>query len=150
MVVGVIARDSVVPAFVDGITAAQIIHFLEANAHPEMRSRTPLIPMTVTDQIRVWERERNRMAFAEAALFEDFQSAREFELLRAYARDTLKCELACNVADRTLVVTAASLDTLREYYGREVKAAIANDHDEPFGEPEAEEDDIRDFLSFGQ
>uniref|UniRef100_A0A4Y0BGA4 General transcription factor IIH subunit 4 n=1 Tax=Anopheles funestus TaxID=62324 RepID=A0A4Y0BGA4_ANOFN len=66
LVVGVLTRDSVRQAFRGGITAEQIISYLEQHAHPTMltveqtiNSKSSL-PPTVVDQIKLWENERNR------------------------------------------------------------------------------------------
>jgi hypothetical protein len=39
MAVGVVSRESVRQALQNGITAAQIINYLELHAHPQMRKR---------------------------------------------------------------------------------------------------------------
>ncbi|KAF8713530.1 hypothetical protein AX14_012955, partial [Amanita brunnescens Koide BX004] len=61
LVVGSITRDSVKKALMNGITADQIISYLITHAHPQMRKNNPLIPVTVQDQIRLWELEKNRL-----------------------------------------------------------------------------------------
>jgi transcription initiation factor TFIIH subunit 4 len=61
LVVGAITRDSVRKALLSGITADQIISYLTTYAHPQMRKNKPLLPVTVQDQIRLWELERNRI-----------------------------------------------------------------------------------------
>ena len=59
--VGVITRDSCRQAFRGGITASQIIRFLNMHVHSKsVASAGPPIPPTVTDQIRLWEQERDR------------------------------------------------------------------------------------------
>ncbi|KJH47936.1 hypothetical protein DICVIV_05956 [Dictyocaulus viviparus] len=64
-----------------GITASQIISFLKANAHQEcLNTGGPLnsLPITVADQIRLWEDERRRMTFTEATLYSTFEDGSEF------------------------------------------------------------------------
>ncbi|KAI0277527.1 transcription factor Tfb2 [Russula aff. rugulosa BPL654] len=61
LVVGAITRESVRKALVNGIMADQIISYLTTYAHPQMRKNKPLLPVTVQDQIRLWELERNRI-----------------------------------------------------------------------------------------
>ena len=48
--------------------------------------QTPVIPATVTDQIRLWELERDRFKFMEGVLYDQFLSQSDFELLRDYAK----------------------------------------------------------------
>jgi transcription initiation factor TFIIH subunit 4 len=112
-----ITRDSVRSALVMGITADQIINYLHANAHPEMLKKKPVVPSTVTDQIRLWELERDRFRFAEGVLYSQFLCQRDFELLRDYARDqgVLVWE---NPLKRVLVVTRAGHDDVRRFWKR--------------------------------
>ena len=48
--------------------------------------QTPVIPPTITDQIRLWELERDRFKFNDGVLYSQFLSQGDFELLRDYAR----------------------------------------------------------------
>lgn len=48
--------------------------------------QTPVIPSTVTDQVRLWELERDRFKFMEGILYDQFLSQNDFELLRDYAK----------------------------------------------------------------
>ena len=64
----------------------QIINYLKTHAHPEMLKESPVLPPTVTDQIRLWQHERDRFKFSEGVLYNQFLSQNDFELLRNYAR----------------------------------------------------------------
>ncbi|KAI6165775.1 transcription factor Tfb2-domain-containing protein [Pisolithus thermaeus] len=93
LVVGMLTRESVRKALSNGITADQIISYLVAHAHPQMRknvisssSLNPLLPVTVQDQIRLWELERNRLKSAEGFLYKDFASQADYEYVLAYAK----------------------------------------------------------------
>ena len=48
--------------------------------------QNPVIPPTITDQIRLWELERNRFKFTDGVLYSQFLSQADFELLRDYAK----------------------------------------------------------------
>uniref|UniRef100_A0AAY4BHF1 General transcription factor IIH subunit 4 n=1 Tax=Denticeps clupeoides TaxID=299321 RepID=A0AAY4BHF1_9TELE len=74
VVVAQVTRESVQQAIANGITAQQIIHFLRTRAHPVMVKQTPVLPPTVTDQIRLWELERDRLQFTEGVLYNQFLS----------------------------------------------------------------------------
>lgn len=45
----------------------------------------PLLPPTVTDQVRLWENEKNRIQNSDGYLYVDFTSAADFKLVRDYA-----------------------------------------------------------------
>ena len=51
-----------------------------------MTLQKPVIPATVTDQIRLWELERDRFRFADGVLYSQFLCQKDFELLRDHAR----------------------------------------------------------------
>lgn len=43
------------------------------------------LPLTIIDQIKLWENERNRFKFNEGVLYTQFLSQTDFEVLRDYA-----------------------------------------------------------------
>ncbi|KAG6866872.1 hypothetical protein C0991_008809 [Blastosporella zonata] len=104
LVVGSITRDSVKKALNNGISADQIISYLITHAHPQMRKnvsnlwpsnvdslrfpeQNPLLPVTVQDQIRLWELERNRLKSSEGYLYTSFTSQADYELVLNYAKE---------------------------------------------------------------
>ncbi|KAI9454703.1 transcription factor Tfb2-domain-containing protein [Russula earlei] len=86
LVVGSITRESVRKALVNGITADQIISYLTTYAHSQMRKNKPLLPVTVQDQIRLWELERNRIKTQEGFLYTAFASQADYEYVLNYAQ----------------------------------------------------------------
>ncbi|KAF8532300.1 transcription factor Tfb2-domain-containing protein [Gautieria morchelliformis] len=86
LVVGSITRDSVKKALANGISADQIISYLTAHAHPQMRKNNPLLPVTVQDQIRLWELEKNRLKSQDGYLYTAFASQADYEFVLDYAR----------------------------------------------------------------
>ncbi|KAK0526226.1 RNA polymerase II transcription factor B 52 kDa subunit [Tilletia horrida] len=86
LVVGNLTRDSIKTALANGIGADQIIAYLQHHAHEQMYKNNPLLPVTVTDQIRLWEREKNRVTFEQGSLWTDFTSEADYEMVRDYAR----------------------------------------------------------------
>ncbi|TFK50203.1 transcription factor Tfb2 [Heliocybe sulcata] len=86
LVVGSITRESVRKALANGITADQIISYLSTHAHPQMRKNKPLIPVTVQDQVRLWELERNRLKSEEGYLYTAFASQADYEYVLNYAK----------------------------------------------------------------
>ncbi|RNA05110.1 general transcription factor IIH subunit 4 [Brachionus plicatilis] len=87
MVVASITRESVREAFKMGITGQQIVNFLRSNAHPQISSRKPVLPETVSDQVHFWYNERNRLKFFEGVFYGQFNSDDDFLSLKNYARD---------------------------------------------------------------
>ncbi|KAJ8692321.1 RNA polymerase II transcription factor B 52 kDa subunit [Pleurotus ostreatus] len=86
LVVGTITRDSVKKALQSGISSDQIISYLSTHAHPQMRKNNPLLPVTVQDQIRLWELEKNRLKSQEGYLYTAFASQADYELVLNYAK----------------------------------------------------------------
>ncbi|KAJ7590227.1 transcription factor Tfb2-domain-containing protein [Mycena floridula] len=87
LVVGSITRDSVKKALLNGISAEQIISYLMTHAHPQMRKMNPLLPVTVQDQIRLWELEKNRLKSQDGYLYNTFASQADYELVLNYAKE---------------------------------------------------------------
>ncbi|CAD6259034.1 unnamed protein product [Miscanthus lutarioriparius] len=87
LIVGAVTKESIYGAFENGITAEQIISFLRQNAHPRVADKIPVVPENVTDQIRLWETDRNRVEMIPSHLYEDFPSKEWFEQCCDYARD---------------------------------------------------------------
>ena len=118
---GMLSRESVRSAFKSGITAAQIINFLSVNAHPSVRqSGRPLVPPSIADQIRLWEKERDRYTLRDGVLYSQFLSQNEFEVLRNHARDNgyLIYE---NPSKRSMVVSEEGHDDVRQFWKRHKK-----------------------------
>ncbi|XP_054803641.1 general transcription and DNA repair factor IIH subunit TFB2 [Prosopis cineraria] len=79
LIVGAITKESLYNAFENGITAEQIISFLQQNAHPRVAERIPAVPENVTDQMRLWESDLNRVEMTEAYYYDEFPSRDVFE-----------------------------------------------------------------------
>jgi transcription initiation factor TFIIH subunit 4 len=63
----------------------QIISYLTTRAHPQMKKQAATLPTTVVDQIRLWEREGQRVQSSEGYLYDDFTTLDDFRLVRDYA-----------------------------------------------------------------
>jgi transcription initiation factor TFIIH subunit 4 len=70
LLIGTITKESVRHALKHNISSGEIIKYLESYAKADMKVNTPVLPENVTDQIRLWEQERNRMSLTESYLFE--------------------------------------------------------------------------------
>ncbi|XP_018329175.1 general transcription factor IIH subunit 4 [Agrilus planipennis] len=119
VVVGVLTRDSVRQALKGGITADQIIGYLTQHAHTQMltnETKSPL-PLTVIDQIKLWELERNRLVYSEGVLYSQFLSQADFNVLKEYAQ-TSGYLIWCNKEKRTMVVSKAGHDDVKKFWKR--------------------------------
>lgn len=87
LIVGAITKESLYKSFESGITSDQIISFLQQNAHPRVAERIPSVPENVTDQIRLWESDLNRVEMDPAHLYDEFPSRDVFESACDFARE---------------------------------------------------------------
>ncbi|KAJ1921272.1 RNA polymerase II transcription factor B 52 kDa subunit [Tieghemiomyces parasiticus] len=119
MVTGVVSRDSIRGALSHGITAEQIIVYLTTHAHPYMRDRSPVLPITVTDQLRLWEMEKNRIRPSEGYLYSDFLRQNDYNVVLKYAQE-LGVVLWHNDERRMFAVTPEGHRAVREFVHRKV------------------------------
>lgn len=124
LVVGVMTRDSVRQAFRGGITADQIISYLEQHAHANMLLKeqtninsNSLLPPTVVDQIKLWENERNRFTFTEGVAYNQFLSQSDFITLRDYAQ-SINVLMWQQERTRTMVVTKNGHEDVKKFWKR--------------------------------
>ncbi|KAK7837875.1 general transcription and dna repair factor iih subunit tfb2 [Quercus suber] len=101
LIVGAITKESLYNAFENGIAAdqanillqltpelhSQIISFLQQNAHHRVAERIPTVPENVTDQIRLWESDLNRVEMTPAHYYDEFPSREIFEAACDHARE---------------------------------------------------------------
>ncbi|ONK56254.1 uncharacterized protein A4U43_C10F5700 [Asparagus officinalis] len=87
LIAGSITKESVDNAFEKGITSEQIISYLQQNAHPRVAEKTTAVPENVTDMIRFWEADRNRVGITPCHPYEDFPSKDVFEAACDFARE---------------------------------------------------------------
>ncbi|KAI8367654.1 RNA polymerase II transcription factor B subunit 2 [Radiomyces spectabilis] len=126
MVAGLITRDSVRNALLKGITADQIISYMQTHAHPQMRKKTPILPLTVVDQIRLWEMERNRLKATPAYLYHEFNVQADFDAAEKHARD-LGVLLWSNQKKRTMVITQGGHESVKGFVKRRLKGGGGDD-----------------------
>ncbi|KAJ2948759.1 hypothetical protein O0L34_g8019 [Tuta absoluta] len=129
LVVGVLTRESVRQALRGGITAEQIIHYLEQHCHPQMlKSDTGgvrssfVLPPTVVDQVKLWESERNRFTYTEGVVYNQFLSQADFVVLRDYAKQQAVLTWQ-HERSRTMVVTRAGHDDVKKFWKRYSKSS---------------------------
>ncbi|KAA8519814.1 hypothetical protein F0562_014096 [Nyssa sinensis] len=114
LIVGAITKESLYNAFENGITAEQIISFLQQNAHPRVAERIPCVTENVTDQIRLWESDLNRVEMTPAHLCDEFPSRDVFEAACDFARE-YSAMLWEDSKQMRLVVKSEILVHMREF-----------------------------------
>jgi len=117
LIVAGITKESLYNAFENGIMAEQIISFLQQNAHLRVAERIPSVPENVTDQIRLWESDMNRVEMTPAHLFDEFPSRDVFEAACDFARE-YGGVLWEDSKKMRLVVKAEILGQMREFLRR--------------------------------
>ena len=85
LVSGKLTKESIQRAISYGITADQIISYLQTHAHPQMHKTSNILPPTVVDQIRIWQIEGNRMKTSSGYLLHEFKTLLEYDDYAKYA-----------------------------------------------------------------
>ncbi|KAG1673265.1 hypothetical protein FOA52_002545 [Chlamydomonas sp. UWO 241] len=85
--VGTLTRDSVLRAVGSGISADEVVSYLQTHAHPHIAGRTPVVPEVVMDQVRLWEAETMRVRYAPCFLYEQFETPQLFRNSCEFARN---------------------------------------------------------------
>lgn len=121
LVVGHLDRRHVKAAMDKGISAKQIIAYLASHAHPQMYNHPPpLLHDSVTDQLHLWDKERNRLVADEAVCFE-FRSKELYEDTKAEAERNAGLLLA--VPNKKLLLLDPTIrEAIKDYIqGRQVQ-----------------------------
>jgi transcription initiation factor TFIIH subunit 4 len=132
LAIGVINRESFRAALIKGITAEQVcacctpkligpkvIHYLEQNAHKEMKKNVPILPETLTDQIRLWEAERNRVSYAKGVMYDTFPSTEAFLKVEKFATE-IGAFIWSNHAKGMIMVTEAGHEQIRPFIKKNI------------------------------
>lgn len=84
-----------------------------------MHRNNPLLPVTVSDQIRLWELEKNRLKADDGVLYAEFRSQPDYEILLNYAK-SYDCVLWSNDIKRMFFVTLEGHQIVREFVRRRI------------------------------
>jgi len=124
LIVGIITRDSIRNALRNGITAEQVIKFLEQNAHPQMRvaaeQRGYVVPPTVSDQIRLWETERNRLSYETAVMYDTFPTINAFKMVEKYTKEISVYLYSATTPQPILIIKADAHDNVRAFIKKKI------------------------------
>lgn len=124
LVVAALTKESVNTALASGISAEQIISFLRKHAHPHVAQRIPVVPETVSDQLRLWETDRNRVELEPAYFYDDFPTVSIYEAVVQHARE-LGGLLFEDASNKRLVVRADLHEDMRQFIRKQSNAAPA-------------------------
>lgn len=81
----------------------------------------PILPLTVVDQIRLWEMERNRLKDEKGYLYHEFARAEDFQEVLNYAKQ-YDVVLWSNVKKRILIVTMEGHHKVRAYIKKRISS----------------------------
>uniref|UniRef100_A0A5S6R5P7 General transcription factor IIH subunit 4 n=1 Tax=Trichuris muris TaxID=70415 RepID=A0A5S6R5P7_TRIMR len=118
LIVAILTRESVRHAFKVNISAEQIIQYLNTNAHRNMLKRRPVIPSTITDQLKLWELEHDRFTFENGVLYSGFLSDADYAVVRDYAKE-MGVALWVSDPNRLLIVTAEGHEPTKQFWKRQ-------------------------------
>lgn len=119
MIYGQLCQDSLMEAFKKGITADQVVRFLNSSAHAIMRKNVPILPPTIVDQIRLWEMDRNRLRAKPGYMYQQFLSEADFKKTLDEA-NRIGSVLYANPISRILVVSETGHPQIKAF----VKASM--------------------------
>ncbi len=122
MVYGQLTGESVQGALSHGITADQIIEYLQLNVHSSMSKKSedgktvPFngIPFTVIDQIRLWELDRKRLALKSGYLYQQFLTEQEYAAALDEAK-TISAVLYAKPTARVLIISEEGHDHMKQF-----------------------------------
>lgn len=117
MVYGQLTGESVQAALSHGLSAEQIIQYLQLNAHPSMiRNNQPFngIPFTVIDQIRLWELDRKRLGMKPGHLYQQFLSEQEYSAALEEAK-TIGAVLYAKPSARVLIISEEGHEHMKQF-----------------------------------
>lgn len=138
LVTGQITRESVRNALLNGITADQMIAYLETHAHPQLRKTAEevyekkiqydantnekfhLIQPNITDQIKLWQLELDRILTWDGYLFTDFATEEEYQVLQKYAEE-IGVQLWCDHQKKKFFVTKEGNAQVIAYANRKLR-----------------------------
>lgn len=120
MVQGQLTGPSVQGALSKGISAAQLIGYLEDHLHPTMRAAGVGLSPVIADQIHLWERDRNQLRWGEGYLYQEFMADEPFRRVVQEAQ-RLQSALYVNYQRRLLVVKTEAHPSVRDFIKREIQ-----------------------------
>lgn len=114
VICGILSRKGLLSAYSMGVSAEQILRFFSSNAHPivlrrNMLEGTSIIPTNVETQLKLWEKDRNRLKISYATTFSDWgTSPNDIQLygqavLYAKSKDILLYHIPIDIVEKELI-----------------------------------------------
>lgn len=85
--VGTLTRESVTQALDFGVQAEQIVSFMQQHAHPHVLHKVPIVPEVVSDQVRLWQADTQRVRHQKAVLYDSFPTQQIYQLAATFAQN---------------------------------------------------------------
>ncbi|OAF68225.1 RNA polymerase II transcription factor B subunit [Intoshia linei] len=117
VIVGTITYNSILNAFSKGLCAKQIVEYLNENLDFRKGAKNSIMPPTVTDQIYLWEKCRNRFKFKNSVMYENFTSTKEYTTFLNFAKESNSL-LFVNATKMTIVVSAEGHEKISTKFKR--------------------------------
>ncbi|KAF9764623.1 General transcription factor IIH subunit 4 [Nosema granulosis] len=108
LIKAMITEESVNRAFEKGVTSSQIIHFLNASLY------FGDLPITISNQIKIWESKRNRVQINNGFLYSNFLNLIDFQKVLKFSTDK-NCIVDKDIEKRVLVIKPEFNDIVKEY-----------------------------------
>ena len=129
MLVATLTKDSCRRAYINNISARELIGYMEQYAHPCMRAGVggpggvSLLPENVVDAMRLWEAERSRMEVSEdeVCLLSEFESEAEYVSILEELRKH-DCVVYYNDSKKSIVCTEQGVDVVKAYRQAQAQA----------------------------
>uniref|UniRef100_A0A6G3MEN7 General transcription factor IIH subunit 4 n=1 Tax=Henneguya salminicola TaxID=69463 RepID=A0A6G3MEN7_HENSL len=119
MVVSKITRESAYQAFSFGISSEQILFFVDHYSEHFKKlkniKRKANIPFSVSDQLKLWEKQRNRLQWTEGVLYKGFNTVSDFEDVLDFTINN-NCVVLYNKNKRFIVVTNEGHPDIKRFW----------------------------------
>ncbi|KAJ1614044.1 putative transcription factor TFIIH [Cryptosporidium canis] len=137
---GILSRKGLLSAYSMGVSAEQILRFFSCNAHPiilrrNMLEGTSIIPINVETQLKLWEKDKNRLKITYASTFSDWgTNSNDIQLyaqtvLYAKSKDILLYYIPIDIIEKELCIENTDVQkkiilVTKQEYEDDIKAFI--------------------------
>ncbi|EOB14385.1 General transcription factor IIH subunit 4 [Nosema bombycis CQ1] len=108
LVKAMITEESVNNAFEKGVTSSQIIHFLTSSFYKGE------LPVTISNQIKIWEAKRNRIQTHFGYLYSNFLNLIDFQKVHKFCLEK-NCIIDKDIEKRVLIIKPEFNEIVKKY-----------------------------------